>query len=73
MDRPLGATQRLRYKFVLRFGTTKRKPWTKKHTQDPFKRNEFTDFEQFTIVHAAAPKTILAPISAITPVPLLYS
>ena len=32
----------------------------KKRTQNPFSRNEFTDFEQFAIEHTAALKTILA-------------
>ena len=64
MDRPLGATQRLRYKFVLRFDTTKRKPWTNKRTQNPFLRNEFTDSEQFVVEPPARPKTILPSISA---------
>ena len=58
MEPPLGASQRLRFKFVLRFGASNRKRQQNKCTQNTVGPNEFTDLEKFGVEHHRRPKTI---------------
>ena len=62
MGPDLGPTNLRRYKFVLRFDSTNRKPLPPKSLgiiQDL--QNEFTDFEEFKVAHPENPKTIFDP------------
>ena len=59
-ESPLVSPQRLRCKFVLRFGVTNRNPQPTKTsgTKNTVGPNEFTDFEDFCVEHLQPCKTM---------------